>query len=196
MNHPWIGVTCGRHQDRMTTEGKSVQLFSQNTAHPSHCSNGNWEELCLGGLLFLVWPSNVWPDKHLSVKTRALLCCLLFWVTEMTREWDAILFTMFTPGRPDLQPWHLVPRGKNVPAHHPQCHWVKQKYHFLSLLPIRDFSEHGSIFWTRGFMERAPGNCSLDSGLTPDPWCWPSVSGKMPLCFDSKRVEQDPFHQH
>ena len=66
----------------------------------------------------------------------------------------------------------------------------------FSLRPIRDFSEHGSIFWNRVFMERAPGNCSLDSSLTPDPCRWPSVSSKMLLCFNTKRVEQDPFHQH
>ena len=47
MNHPWFEVTCGPGQDRMTTEGKSAQLFSPNTALPSDCSNGNWEELCL-----------------------------------------------------------------------------------------------------------------------------------------------------
>ena len=47
MNHTWFKVTCGQDQDRMTTEGKSVQLFSQNIQLARLTAvNGNLEELC------------------------------------------------------------------------------------------------------------------------------------------------------
>ena len=113
MNHPWFKVTCGQDQDRMTTEGKSVQLFSQNIQLARLTAVTETGKSCVSeslGLLLLYfiraeqkWSSHLWPDKHLC---QNIVVCYFEWLRWLGSEMRSYLRCLHQPGLisgPDIE---------------------------------------------------------------------------------------------